>query len=171
MHAFALPMLAFGLLQAADAPKPDDARVDRDKLQGTWRLAELVVYGEKAPVAGLADYTLTIKGEKAANENGKDKAEVLYRGIAGRFGEGTKAAVAGSLLASMNTASEYGFGAVIAALPGFLVIKNALEAAQKLKAAEAEIVALKGAVTSLQKTVDQLQAAQKTPGDKKADSK
>ena len=27
----------------------------------------------------------------------------------------------GSLLAAMNTASEYGFGAVIAALPGFLV--------------------------------------------------
>src|SRR5579871_2223045 len=28
--------------------------------------------------------TLTIKGEKAANENGKDAAEVLYRGIAAR---------------------------------------------------------------------------------------
>ena len=28
--------------------------------------------------------TLTIKGEKAANENGEDKAEVLYRGIAAR---------------------------------------------------------------------------------------
>ena len=26
--------------------------------------------------------TLTIKGEKVANENGKDKSEVLYRGIA-----------------------------------------------------------------------------------------
>ena len=28
--------------------------------------------------------TLTIKGEKSANENGKDKNEVLYRGIAAR---------------------------------------------------------------------------------------
>jgi molecular chaperone IbpA len=28
--------------------------------------------------------TLTIKGEKVANENGEDKAEVLYRGIAAR---------------------------------------------------------------------------------------
>src|SRR5207302_7038708 len=28
--------------------------------------------------------TLTIKGEKVANENGNDKAEVLYRGIAAR---------------------------------------------------------------------------------------
>jgi H+/gluconate symporter-like permease len=45
-----------------------------------------------------------------------------------RFVEGTKAAVAGSLLASMNTASEYGFGGVIAVLPGFLVIAEALKA-------------------------------------------
>ncbi len=34
--------------------------------------------------------------------------------------------MAGALLAGLNTASEYGFGAVIAALPGFLVIRNAL---------------------------------------------
>ena len=52
-----------------------------------------------------------------------------------------------------------------------LAIKNALEAAQKLKATEAEIASLKGTVTSLQKTAEQLQAAQKTPGDKKPESK
>jgi len=45
----------------------------------------------------------------------------------GRFAGGTKAAVAGALLASMNTASEYGFGGVIAALPGFIVVGNALQ--------------------------------------------
>jgi H+/gluconate symporter-like permease len=49
-----------------------------------------------------------------------------FRGLRGRFSEGTKAAVAGSLLAAVNTASEYGFGGVIAALPGFVVIKDAL---------------------------------------------
>lgn len=43
-----------------------------------------------------------------------------------RFSEGSKQAIAGSLLATMNTASEYGFGAVIAALPGFLLIANGL---------------------------------------------
>jgi H+/gluconate symporter-like permease len=42
------------------------------------------------------------------------------------FAEGTKSAIGGALLASMNTASEYGFGAVIAALPGFLFVANAL---------------------------------------------
>ena len=46
--------------------------------------------------------------------------------VSSKFAEGGKAAVAGALLASMNTASEYGFGAVIAALPGFIVIRDAL---------------------------------------------
>jgi H+/gluconate symporter-like permease len=44
-----------------------------------------------------------------------------------RFAVGTRAAVAGALLAAMNTASEYGFGGVIAALPGFLVVSDALK--------------------------------------------
>ncbi|KMZ13006.1 D-beta-hydroxybutyrate permease [Candidatus Burkholderia humilis] len=43
-----------------------------------------------------------------------------------RFAVGTCAAVADALLAAMNTASEYGFGGVIAALPGFLVVSDAL---------------------------------------------
>ncbi|WP_321804006.1 GntP family permease [Burkholderia sp. BCC1993] len=43
------------------------------------------------------------------------------------FADGTKAAASGALLASMNTASEYGFGSVIAALPGFLVVGDALK--------------------------------------------
>ncbi len=51
-----------------------------------------------------------------------------FRTVAEKFAEGSKGAVAGSLLASMNTASEYGFGAVIASLPGFLVIRDALAA-------------------------------------------
>lgn len=51
-----------------------------------------------------------------------------WRRVMPRFAEGSKAAVGGALLASINTASEYGFGAVIAALPGFLVIREALRA-------------------------------------------
>ncbi|MBV7538305.1 GntP family permease [Duganella sp. sic0402] len=46
--------------------------------------------------------------------------------IKNAFADGTKAAVGGALLAAMNTASEYGFGGVIAALPGFLSVSNAL---------------------------------------------
>jgi H+/gluconate symporter-like permease len=48
--------------------------------------------------------------------------------LSSTFAEGSKAAVAGALLAALNTASEYGFGGVIAALPGFLAIRDALGA-------------------------------------------
>ena len=49
-----------------------------------------------------------------------------WKPVLASFAEGSKAAVGGALLAAGNTASEYGFGAVIAALPGFLVVANAL---------------------------------------------
>jgi len=51
-----------------------------------------------------------------------------WKRVMQRFAEGSKAAVGGALLASMNTASEYGFGAVIAALPGFKLVADALHA-------------------------------------------
>ena len=51
-----------------------------------------------------------------------------WKPVVASFAEGTKSAVGGAMLASMNTASEYGFGAIIAALPGFLVVANALQA-------------------------------------------
>jgi H+/gluconate symporter-like permease len=51
---------------------------------------------------------------------------LAWRAVVKKFSEGTKTAIGGALLASMNTASEYGFGAVIAILPGFLFIKEAL---------------------------------------------
>ncbi|HET9032572.1 MAG TPA: GntP family permease [Dokdonella sp.] len=50
-----------------------------------------------------------------------------WRNVIVSFAEGTKNAISGALLASMNTASEYGFGAVIAALPGFLAVATALK--------------------------------------------
>jgi H+/gluconate symporter-like permease len=52
---------------------------------------------------------------------------LAWKPVFKQFVEGTKSAISGALLAAMNTASEYGFGAVIAALPGFLVVASALE--------------------------------------------
>ena len=49
-----------------------------------------------------------------------------WKPVKASFAEGSKSAISGALLAGMNTASEYGFGAVIAALPGFLVMAQAL---------------------------------------------
>lgn len=51
-----------------------------------------------------------------------------WREVVAKFAEGSRNAVSGAMLAAMNTASEYGFGAVIAALPGFLVVAGALSA-------------------------------------------
>jgi H+/gluconate symporter-like permease len=51
-----------------------------------------------------------------------------WRPVTREFADGSKIAVGGALLASMNTASEYGFGAVIAALPGFRIVADALHA-------------------------------------------
>ena len=52
-----------------------------------------------------------------------------------------------------------------------LVIKNALDARQRLNAANTEIIALKSAVASLQASVEQLRAAQKAAGEKKPEAK
>ena len=51
---------------------------------------------------------------------------VAFKTLKEKFAEGTKNAIAGSMLATMNTASEYGYGSVIAALPGFLIIRDAM---------------------------------------------
>jgi hypothetical protein len=52
-----------------------------------------------------------------------------------------------------------------------LVTKNSRDARQRLDAAYSEIIALKSAVTSLQTSVEQLQAAQKAANDKKPEAK
>jgi H+/gluconate symporter-like permease len=46
--------------------------------------------------------------------------------IAGGFNVGVNAAVGGAMLAAMNTASEYGFGAVISSLAGFKTVSAGL---------------------------------------------
>jgi H+/gluconate symporter-like permease len=55
-------------------------------------------------------------------------AMFAWRRMIPTFVRGTHAAIAGCLLASVNTASEFGFGAVMAALPGFAAIQVALQA-------------------------------------------
>ena len=48
--------------------------------------------------------------------------------VAAAFVKASHVAIAGCLLATLNTASEFGFGAVIAALPGFAAIQVAMKA-------------------------------------------
>ncbi|HCY63658.1 MAG TPA: transporter [Oxalobacteraceae bacterium] len=70
-----------------------------------------------------------------------------FKPIASRFADGSQSAIAGSLLASMNTASEYGFGAVIAALPGFTLISEALRQIPNPLVNEAVSVSLLAGIT------------------------
>jgi hypothetical protein len=52
-----------------------------------------------------------------------------------------------------------------------LVTKNALEARQRLNAANSEVAALKSVVNNLRTSLEQLQAAQKAAADKKTETK
>jgi H+/gluconate symporter-like permease len=70
-----------------------------------------------------------------------------FRPVVKAFAEGSKAAVGGALLASMNTATEYGFGAVIASLPGFLVVAHGLKAIPNTLVNEAVSVSTLAGVT------------------------
>src|SRR5512145_23357 len=70
-----------------------------------------------------------------------------FRPIKDRFAEGSKTAIAGALLAATNTASEYGFGGVIAALPGFLVIAEGLKAIPGVLVNEAVTVTALAGIT------------------------
>jgi H+/gluconate symporter-like permease len=70
-----------------------------------------------------------------------------FRPLKERFAEGSKAAVGGALLAATNTASEYGFGAVIAALPGFLVVAEGLKAIPGVLVNEAVTVTALAGIT------------------------
>jgi H+/gluconate symporter-like permease len=49
-----------------------------------------------------------------------------FRQLRRTIAAGSQHAVTGALLATMNTASEFGFGAVISALPGFLAFRDAI---------------------------------------------
>jgi H+/gluconate symporter-like permease len=85
------------------------------------------VIGDPAPVVQEVSRIAAVWAVEAALLVGILAVLLLsWRAVATHFAESTKPAIGGALLASMNTASEYGFGAVIAALPGFLVVANAL---------------------------------------------
>jgi len=70
-----------------------------------------------------------------------------WRPVLAKFADGSKAAVSGALLASLNTASEYGFGGVIALLPGFAVVSAGLKAIPNPLVNEAVTVTVLAGIT------------------------
>jgi len=89
---------------------------------------EMVLEGAKPVITEVAKVNAIWAVEAALLLGILAVLALAWKPVIARFAEGSRAAVAGALLASMNTASEYGFGGVIAALPGFLVIADALKA-------------------------------------------
>ncbi|GAB3331434.1 GntP family permease [Marilutibacter aestuarii] len=97
------------------------------RVYGQTHSFDPAVVGDAAPVVQEVSKIAAIWAVEAALLVGILSVIALaWKPVTARFAEGSKSAVGGALLASMNTASEYGFGAVIAALPGFLIVANAL---------------------------------------------
>jgi H+/gluconate symporter-like permease len=84
-------------------PAAKPLAIDVSKQIGIWAV-------EAALVLGIATVVIT-----------------AWKRVSASFVKGSQTAVSGSLLAAMNTASEYGFGAIIAALPGFIVVQGAMK--------------------------------------------
>jgi H+/gluconate symporter-like permease len=80
----------------------DVAPIEIAKLSAVWAV-------EGALIIGIV--TVFIFGFKRMKEN---------------FNKGLNLSIGGALLATLNTASEYGFGGVIAALPGFAAVNKAM---------------------------------------------
>ncbi|CAG9239720.1 Uncharacterized transporter YxjC [Paraburkholderia tropica] len=94
----------------------------------TYTIAPDVLPGIHAPVTTTVKQVVAIWSVEGALLLGIVFVVLTaFSRVKERFAIGTKAAVAGALLASLNTASEYGFGGVIAALPGFIVVSDALK--------------------------------------------
>jgi H+/gluconate symporter-like permease len=99
------------------------------RIYGTTHEFAPSVIGNAAPVVQEVGRIAAIWAVQGALLTGIVAVLVLaWKPVTAHFAENTAPAISGALLASMNTASEYGFGAVIAALPGFLIVANALGA-------------------------------------------
>ncbi len=95
---------------------------------GAYTVPPEVLPGVHTPVTATVKTVVAIWAVEAALLLGILLVVVTaFRRISQKFAAGSKDAVGGALLAAMNTASEYGFGGVIAALPGFIVVSDALK--------------------------------------------
>jgi uncharacterized protein (TIGR03067 family) len=71
-------LLAIGLLVAA-APKDDDAKADREKLQGVWSVVSLEVSGTQAGADDTKNIKFEFKGDKIFFMDGKENHEGTFK--------------------------------------------------------------------------------------------
>ncbi|MGA3797542.1 GntP family permease [Pseudomonas sp. GL-RE-29] len=90
---------------------------------------DITLPGLKAPVQTQVSKMIAIWAVQAALLVGIITVLIFaFKAVVAKLAEGSRAAVGGAMLATLNTASEYGFGAVIAILPGFLSVASSLKA-------------------------------------------
>ena len=88
---------------------------------------EIDLPGLKVPIQTQISKMIAIWSVQAALLVGVVTVFIFaFRTIVSKLAECSRTAVGGAMLATLNTASEYGFGAVIAALPGFVAVVEAL---------------------------------------------
>jgi H+/gluconate symporter-like permease len=125
-HALVSPLLAFLPLLVVAV-----ANIVFTLLIPTWygATATLALTSTAKPIAIEVSRQVGVWAVEAALVLGILMVAILARRrVADTFVKGSHLAITGCLLASVNTASEYGFGAVMAALPGFAAIQSALQA-------------------------------------------
>ena len=84
--------------------------------------------GMKAPVVTQVPGVVGIWAVEAALVLGILATFALaFKAVSSTFMDGSKSAIGGALLAGLNTATEYGYGSVIACLPGFYVVADGLK--------------------------------------------
>jgi H+/gluconate symporter-like permease len=89
--------------------------------------ATLVLPGLNSPLVTNVSSVVSVWALEGALLIGIAMVAVMgFRELQSKVAEGSKLAVGGALLATMNTGSEYGFGAVISALPGFVAVRDVL---------------------------------------------
>ncbi|HZT81824.1 MAG TPA: TIGR03067 domain-containing protein [Gemmataceae bacterium] len=61
------------LLLAAAAPRPDPARQEKEKLQGTWVVLQLLEGGQSPPADVVEQIRLTFRGDKLLTRERREK--------------------------------------------------------------------------------------------------
>jgi uncharacterized protein (TIGR03067 family) len=72
MRLYVLPVLAVGLLIAANSSGGDAAKTELKKLEGTWSMVSGEAKGEKLPESTIKSAKLTIGGDKHTVKVGED---------------------------------------------------------------------------------------------------
>jgi uncharacterized protein (TIGR03067 family) len=79
MNLRAMLIVAASLLLAADAPNVDPSNMEKNKLQGTWKLVAVEFNGQCLTMNDIKDSRLTVKGDDYVFTLNKTKWELTFK--------------------------------------------------------------------------------------------